>query len=213
MKGILFKPDMIQAIIEGRKTNTRRAEAALKGINREPDNWILGGWDNGYKAFVFYKKPAGTGKLIIKPRYQVGETVCIKEAHYRYGWWVRDGFTKSGNQKWRFKHAPSLQTDYIGGEDFRYSDNLPDDVKPNSYRGEGWYKRSPLFMWGWMARYFLTITNVRAGRLRIITLGDAIAKGFTSVEEFLEAFIKINHLEEDANPWDFAYTFKQEMIR
>ncbi len=38
MKGILFKPEMIQAIIEGRKTVTRRLDG-LKEINKGPDTW------------------------------------------------------------------------------------------------------------------------------------------------------------------------------
>ena len=189
MNGILFKPDMIQAIIEGRKTQTRRV------IKPQPDMGLpeferyshinVGNFHptkidkdgEEYPGDEIFGAYTDDGEWGWKPRYQVGETMCIKEAHYRYGWWVRDGFTKSGNQKWRFRHAPSLQTDYIGGEDFRYSDNPPDDVKPNSYRGEGWYKRSPLFMWGWMARHFITITGVRAERLQEITEVDAVDEG------------------------------------
>ena len=86
MKGILFKPESIQAIIEGRKTQTRRL-GGLKEINQEPDIWecqmlpigvlarqkriIYGG---GKSYYVQYPN--------IKPRYQVGETVYIKEAYY-----------------------------------------------------------------------------------------------------------------------------------
>ncbi len=59
MKGILFKPDMIKAIIEGRKTQTRRV------IKPQP---FLGDKFQNYEP------------LVGKPRYQVGEVVYIKEA-------------------------------------------------------------------------------------------------------------------------------------
>ncbi len=63
MKGILFKPDMIKAIKEGRKTQTRRV---MQNQPIEMDKVY-------YKAF---RKDFG-GRI---PRYQVGEVVYIKEA-------------------------------------------------------------------------------------------------------------------------------------
>src|SRR3990167_4908351 len=51
MKGILFKPDMIKAITEGRKIVTRRL------IKEQTDDW-----------------------RVAHPRYKVGEIVYVKEA-------------------------------------------------------------------------------------------------------------------------------------
>jgi len=79
MKGILFKPDMIQAIRDGRKTVTRRL-AGLKEINQEPDRWHLvdfyqaTGGNNKWWAW-FSKDDEGGKPYTIMPRYQVGETV------------------------------------------------------------------------------------------------------------------------------------------
>ena len=64
MKGILFKPDMIKAIVEGRKTVTRRV---MQNQPVEMDKVY-------YKAF---RKDYGCRV----PRYQIGEVVYIKEAH------------------------------------------------------------------------------------------------------------------------------------
>ena len=63
MRGILFKPEMIKAIVEGRKTVTRRVM---------PNQPIL--MDKVYERD--FRKDFG-GR---KPRYQVGEVVYIKEA-------------------------------------------------------------------------------------------------------------------------------------
>ncbi len=76
MKGIPFKPDMIKAIVDLRKTVTRRLDG-LKEINQSPKDYF---WSGAY----FYHED---GKEIsIKSRYAVGEVVYIKEA-----WWEDSG--------------------------------------------------------------------------------------------------------------------------
>jgi len=60
MKGILFKPDMIQAIVEGRKTQTRRV------IKPQP---LVAPSTPNHAAFLD----------VPNSRYRVGETVYIKE--------------------------------------------------------------------------------------------------------------------------------------
>jgi len=74
MKGILFKPDMIQAIIEGRKTQTRRL------IKPQPVQFNnLGEFDAGIGEAWFHGITSDNWETR-KPRYQVGETAYIKEA-------------------------------------------------------------------------------------------------------------------------------------
>lgn len=58
MKGILFRPEMIKAIVEGKKTVTRRV---IKELKMPPG------------------VPEGT-EIALNPRYFPGETVYIKEA-------------------------------------------------------------------------------------------------------------------------------------
>ena len=70
MKGILFRPEMIQAILEGTKTQTRRV------IKPQPpdDARLIGACD------VWGWQVDGVFTNESKPPYQVGEVVYVKEA-------------------------------------------------------------------------------------------------------------------------------------
>lgn len=166
MKGILMKPEGITAVAEGRKTNTRRVEAGLKEINQEPNGWKVYSGKNG---FIFIDIKDTSLRVFIKPRYQVGETVYIKETHYRYGHWEETSeFTKGGRHEWEF--VPDA-------DEVCYKENRPDRVNRATLRMIGWYKRSPLFMPAWAARYFILIKDVRAERLQEISIDDIRAEG------------------------------------
>jgi len=81
MKGILFKPDMFQAIIEKRKTVTRRT-AGLEQLNEKPADVAYLGCNN-YQEYMFeIFFPDGTSTIKeVKPRYLPGETVYMKESY------------------------------------------------------------------------------------------------------------------------------------
>jgi len=159
VKGILFKPDMIKAIVEGRKTVTRRVitfKPPVNGFGREwscpfkteyLDNWIF---TAGFGL--------ATQQIRVKPRYQVGEVVYIKEAH-RY-----------------------IQND---GDPYDFGIQYKSDSQVKWWRDNGnlmdypidekW--RSPLFLKELFARYFLKIVGVRAERVQEISEEDARAEG------------------------------------
>ncbi|MGA2669984.1 MAG: hypothetical protein ABSF21_00985 [Dehalococcoidia bacterium] len=175
MKGIMFKPDMIQAIIEGRKTQTRRVikpqpkTDLIKHANSP--YWISGLTDDSYERVHI-------------PRYQVGETVYIKEKIQQDGElavYASDRqpvmFYRSLNRlHWRW------QKPYLS------SRALPEEA----------------------ARYFIVITDVRAERLQEITLADVIKEGFgdATIDEFNKEFLKLNPQIGEVNPWVFVYTFR-----
>ena len=78
MNGIPFKPDMIKAIVEERKTQARRLSGLAK-VNQEPDTWCSPMSNTAGTAWLFSPQPGGIG-ISVKSRYQVGEVVYIKEA-------------------------------------------------------------------------------------------------------------------------------------
>ncbi len=199
MKGIIFKPDMIKAIVEGRKTVTRRL-SDLREINQESNRWDLAGWDGGYKAFVFYKRYPARGKLIIKPRYQADEIIYIKEA-----FWEDNG-------------------DIYFKSDFP---NFPTGQPTNMFFEKGKWK-SPLFLPEIFARYFIKITDIRPERLQEITPEDAVNEGAeymppadvrmerltASQIVFAGYWDSINPKSKwETNPWCWCYEFNlQEKV-
>ena len=109
----------------------------------------------------------------IKCPYSIGEEVYIKETHYRLGYWIKNGLTKTGRQKWTFKP----ESVYVA-----FSDLLPLIIRKNNYRQRGWYKRPSLFLPADLARTVVTITDIRAQRVQDISEKDAIAEGIDEWE-------------------------------
>lgn len=156
MKGILFKPDMIPAIVDRRKTHTRRLEDGLKEINQEPDRWGVHRGKNGF-IFVDVQQPDDLSlRVFIKPRYHTGETVYIKEALYRHPYLNEAGYLSD--------EAAVMVNQAIGV-------SLKWQWKRDSL--------SPLHCPREAARHFIKILAVRAERLQEITEEDVLAEGIT----------------------------------
>lgn len=82
MKSILFKPFLAKSIRDGNKTQTRR-------IAKAPLDYEFGGWlsdGNGKKIGKrrgdcrFQNINDRTEFVYVRPKYQIGETVYVKES-------------------------------------------------------------------------------------------------------------------------------------
>jgi len=217
MKGIYEPPDMIKAIVEGRKTQTRRLHG-LKEINRHPDEWHLPVKQADDEGRWWFSSLTYEQTIVVKPRFHVGEVVFRQEAWADYcpiwfGYWCGHG-TKEGIIK---DHRPVYK-----------SDPEKEQERPINAKGDmsipvKW--KSPMMMPEWAARDHLRIKDVRAERLQEITPEDCIAEGigrYTFARgclsenppdkrwKFIELWDSINKKQKwDLNPWTFRYVFEQ----
>jgi hypothetical protein len=232
MKGINFKPDMIQAIIEGRKTQTRRVikpqpileeRTIVTGRDGylEPINlwiWVRGNyWNKTFGQADWHKNEKAPAYMAKYAPYKIGETVYIKEAwatEERMDSIMPSLLGQAGDVPLWYKLDYSPNTRAVG-------DKL-------DYVSRGRW-RSPMMMPEWAARYFILIKDVRAERLQEITPGDALREGIviekhrycivyrtgnndegfaSPLEAFRHLWNSINKEKWESNPFVWVYTFE-----
>ncbi len=197
-KPIIFSSDMVKAILDGRKTQTRRVIKFKPLTNEFGREWACPFTNDGLN-WVF---TAGFGmsarQLRIKCPYgQVGGRLWVRETHYRFGMWKKNGLTKTGKQRWQFKPL---------GELIWYMPNPP-DVVCKSRKEIGYFKRPSIFMPRWASRIDKIIKLLRAEHLLDISEADAKAEGFNSIGEFFAYWDILNKKRgfgTDMNPWNWV---------
>lgn len=210
---------MVQAILEGRKSQTRRivkipyaehVHSFRSDHNDENERWI--GMDGNVQISPWAKCPYG----------QPGDVLYVRESHYRYGHWNKNGTTKTGKQKWKFIPATNLPS-------CRFMDDPPNEIEKNSYRKIGWYKRPGIFLPKELSRIHLKVENVRVERLQDISEDDARSEGVkydiesgyyfigdeimeqTATDCFIKLWDKINGTRApwESNPWVWVVEFSR----
>lgn len=176
---------MVAAILEGRKTVTRRT-TGLDYINSLGDKVTFAECEMGEN--MTYNPPCPPGLHVffgneetddwwqpIKCPYgNVGDVLWVREEHYRFGHWepVPDTLTITGRQKWMF---------IADTKEVLYSDNPPSEFRGGRHHKDphtpAWYKRLARFMYYEHCRLFLEITDIKVERLQDITEEDAVLEG------------------------------------
>ena len=168
IKPILFNTDMVRAILEGRKTVTRRVVRPLPELDADGRRHELVLMDN--KGMFAWKEHPNV-KMWANPPYQPGDILYAPET-------------------WKCRFA-MLDQDGLGYEvvfrdgkivRFRFDDKKRAKKWAKYARKDDNHWQSPYFMPKEAARIFLRVTGVRVERLRDITVEDA-AKDF-GLEEF-----------------------------
>ena len=197
---ILFSGEMVRAILEGRKTQTRRVvkptQSTPKVAPLRMEPWIIDGeWqedDNGAPCWSgFHPDYPGEAKWFSCPYGQPGDRL-----------WVRETWAQHfGELRYRADEAPD-----------------------GYYHGaKGW--KSSIFMPRAISRITLEITDVRVERVQEISEPDAEAEGITpefparaqdisgsDQRAFANLWDSINAKRGygwDANPWVWVVSFRR----
>ncbi|QFT55616.1 hypothetical protein [Microbulbifer sp. THAF38] len=177
-KPILFNADMVRAILDGRKTQTRR---------------ILGG------------KRVWPSDIIQDTDFIDGKEVPLGFEHFEHGWlktesmcphgqpgdrlWVRETWWQAGD--WVTAYPEDDEGHWGGSKRIHFAadgtpPNEPNYDHPNGLQNGSfaaahphrvWRKRPSIHMPRWASRITLEITNVRVERIQDISEEDAIAEG------------------------------------
>ena len=224
IKPILFNTEMVRAILDWRKSCTRRI---VKGFI--PNNAV---W--GYTAFT----PKGCiscrgtfadgyGEKFFKPPYQPGDILYIRETWERFECWNCDGDERGNCPK---EPKKSVLDKTCGCYMYRATDEISGDAK--------WHPS--IHMPKEAARIWLKVTDVRVERLHDITYNGALREGSEGIRcdhvalgvhgctdcmntgwieppqvEFMQIWnstIKksdLNRYGWDANPWVWVIEFER----
>jgi len=219
-RGIIFNAEMVRAILDGRKTQTRRPIRF-----KRPDDdctwcygkgfeWIeCGNEHSGYD----YRQPCRC--CWPNNPYEVGMTLWVRET------WADvnspDGpaicYRADGNYQGWSDFSKSFGPDYGAGPSMDY------EAYPGEYcmwwmdllRGEEGHSWKPsIHMPRWASRIDLKVTGVRAERLRDINSHDVIAEGIAwedSRYSDVTIISRYQHLWQsmygDKHPWETTWVW------
>lgn len=217
---ILFSGEMVRAILDGRKTQTRRtvSDSTSRGNFRASEMLL-----DDPRVFVDPgPSPAGNPGPYLKAPINV-PAICERRGGTAEEWdaavverlypawfaddhlWVKETFSPcvcdACRKAWPREGKPGH------GVNYRATDDRPDYVY-----------RPSIFMPRWASRLTLAITDVRVERLREISGSDAVAEGLsptmrneaTAVDRFSDLWDSLNAKRGygwASNPWVWAIAF------
>ncbi|MGI4674891.1 hypothetical protein ACR2YN_06920 [Klebsiella pneumoniae] len=233
-RGMIFNAEMVRAILDGRKTQTRRIMKAQPESNQLGLLLITDSTKHSDIGKYHWAESNATGnhvrsKLFSCPFGAVGDRI-----------WVRETFctvddTQYGGEKWvDYRATPRYEASHPAGW----------DSAPNDAEALKW--RPSIHMPRWASRILLEITDVRVERLNAISEEDAqsegvhtevwdqtvVARNYAAIDEFFQFwsedmphYVEMNQLYRSsfrslwesiygaenwlANPWVWVIEFKR----
>lgn len=205
VKPILFNTEMVEAILGGRKTCTRRLVKFLPGQNPA---WT------GYTKDGFMLYNENNEPCIRKAPYKPGDILYVRETWERFECWNCEGDERGLCPKEPQKNV--LDKHSYGCYMYRATDEISGDAK--------WHPS--IHMPKDAARIWLKVTEVRVERLQDIDgkgcvkegieeeplkdIGDEFVKGM--FHDLWDSIIKKSDLDRygwDANPWVWVIEFER----
>lgn len=215
IKPILFNTEMVRAILDGRKTCTRRLVRFLPGENPQWTGYIR----DGLMLYNGRNEPC-----IIKAPYQPGDILYVRETWEHFECWNCEG-----DERGNCPNEPqkSVLDKTCGCYMYRATNEIRGDAR--------WHPS--IHMPKEAARIWLKVTDVRVERLQEITNDGCVAEGiypsncrecnaafgcdtcidegYSEIDEFTEVWnstIKKSDLDRygwDASPWVWVIEFER----
>ncbi|MBX4822039.1 hypothetical protein C2U62_24735 [Klebsiella michiganensis] len=223
-RGMIFNGEMVRALLDGRKTQTRRIVKGADGAVKFCKEWDI----NGEEIFVVLGEKDHTGMnpvlgAISCPLGAVGDRIWVRET------WAEAGASAPDLKLYRAnypEHVPSIYENVPPAEEIRWTPSI--------------------HMPRWASRILLEITDVRVERLNAISEEDAqregvhtevwdqtvVARNYAARDEFFQFwsedmphYVEMNQLYRSsfrslwesiygaenwlANPWVWVIEFKR----
>ena len=215
IKPILFNTEMVRAILDGRKTCTRRLVRFLPGENPQWTGYIR----DGLMLYNGRNEPC-----IIKAPYQPGDILYVRETWEHFECWNCEG-----DERGNCPNEPqkSVLDKTCGCYMYRATNEIRGDAR--------WHPS--IHMPKEAARIWLKVTDVRVERLQEITNDGCVAEGiypsncrecnaafgcdtcidegYSEIDEFTEVWnstIKKSDIDRygwDASPWVWVIEFER----
>ena len=230
-KSIIFNSEMVNAILDGRKTQTRRV-AKCRGDN----NIIIPIFSEKHgKVEKFKNHILNEKSWDFCPFGKIGDRLWVRETWAVLGW-MSDPVGIIDHPRGLRLTISYKSDDYTGRSYYPDSTNYQ-RIRSlvSSYKDEGRF-RSPVTMPRWASRITLEITDIRVERLQEISIEDAKAEGIERLRSGRgyydptqsHAIVRLGHYAESAkeafswlwqstkgkgswnqNPFVFVITFRR----
>lgn len=169
LKPILFNTDMVRAILEGRKTCTRRVIKNLIVFNQEEETFSY----KDKKSDIGYKVGLTKDEIVEYAPYQVGDILWVRETWTKLYEVDANGFTQWDKEKIYYAADGDPDIELVDEDGFLKEDRCI-KWKPSIHMPKS------------LARIFLEVTSVRAERLQNITIEQILKEGV------VQRFPKVN---------------------
>jgi hypothetical protein len=211
-KPILFSSEMVRAILDGRKNQTRRVIKVQPSEGDLSLMRVLDSTEKDRKDKLFWGDPKNHMRhdrnYFTFPYGKVGDLLWVRESFWQYGVYVyTGGRTATGQLEVEFSPI---------GKDVVFEEP---ETKPDGRFIKGYHARPSIFMPRWASRIELRITEIRVERLQDISRGDAMAEGCpfpniaggeNPISWFSSLWQSINGKESwNANPWVWVIEFEK----
>lgn len=172
-RGILFSRPMVDALLAGRKTQTRRAVRDRAAAD-----------------------PAANPAM--NPFGAPGERLWVRETYAAFGHWTRRWNPAKEREEWAFADLTPAT-----GRRWRFDHDAPDvDGTRVAAAPPRWHKRPALFMPRAASRILLEIVAVRSERLLRVSAADALAEGVLPTDDPVAAYRAVWEGINGAGSWE-----------